>query len=110
MFRLEQVQWECKEPNNKFQPYPAEINTKLEKAQQKGDQIVEWIEEEATGNIIQWKIDLKSMKETDGKNTKDVQRRVIAEKGILGNRFNYLGAFHSFGRCNPLVIICQINE
>ena len=81
MFRPEQVQWECKEPNNQFQPYPAEINTKLEKAHQKGDQIVEWMEAEANGNIIKWKIDLKAKKETDGNITKDVQRRAIAEKG-----------------------------
>ena len=76
------VQWESKEPNNQFQPYPAEINTKLEKAFNNKEQIVEWMEEEAEGKIIRWTINLTTNKETDGKMTKDVRRRIIVEKGF----------------------------
>lgn len=76
------VQWESKEPNNQFQPYPAEINTKLEKAFNNKEQIVEWMEEEASGKIIKWTIDLNTKKETDGKMTKEVHRRIIVEKGV----------------------------
>ena len=77
-----QVQWESKEPNNQFQPYPAEINTKLEKAFNNKQQIVEWMEEEASGKIIKWTIDLNTKKETDGKMKKEVHRRIIAQKGF----------------------------
>ena len=81
------VQWESKEPNNQFQPYPAEINTKREKAFNNKEQIVEWkivewMEEEASGKIIKWTIDLNTKKETDGKMTKEVHRRIIVEKGF----------------------------
>ena len=76
------VQWESKEPNNQFQPYPAEINTKLETAFNNKEQIVEWMEEEADGKITKWTIDLKTNKETDGQITKEVHRRIIAEKGL----------------------------
>ena len=44
--------------------------------------MIEWMEEEASGDIIKWTVDLKSMKETDGKVTKEVQRRTIAERGM----------------------------
>ena len=40
------------------------------------------MEEEASGKIIKWTIDLKMKKETDGKMTKEVHRRIIAEKGF----------------------------
>ena len=42
---------------------------------------MEWLEQEANGNVTKWKIDLTTKKETDGTITKDVQRRVISEKG-----------------------------
>ena len=76
-----QVQWESKEPNNQYQPYPAEINTKLEKAHINHEDSIDWMEEEADGNITKWTIDLKAKKETDGKITKDIRRRIIADKG-----------------------------
>ena len=66
---------------------------------------MEWLEEEANRNIIKWKIDLKTNKETDGTITKDVQRRVIAEKGSFV--FNEIGAF-LLG--DSALIVIQISE
>ena len=72
------VQWECREKNSQYQAYPAEINTKLETAYQRGDLTVIWLEEE-DGNARRWTVDLAKRIETDGKVTKEVKRRVIAE-------------------------------
>ena len=88
------VQWEFKEENNQFQPYPADINIKLEKAHSSGgEKTVEWEEEDIDGNVIKCTVDLKSMKETDGPITRDVNRRVLAAKGEffrMGYAFNYM--------------------
>ena len=84
------VQWECREKNSQYQAYPAEINTKLETAHQRGELKVDWLEEE-DGNARHWTIDLAKMIETDGKLTKEVKRRVIAEGEIeLTNQVVYI--------------------
>ena len=85
LFGFVQVQWESKEKKNQFQPYPAEINTKLEKAFHQGETHLNWEEEEANGNIVKWRVDLgaKDKTETNGVITKEVHRRIIAEKGQL---------------------------
>ena len=75
---LSKVQWECKEKNSQYQAYPAEINTRLEMAYQRGEPEVNWLEEE-DGNARRWTIDLAKRIETDGNVKKEVNRRVIAE-------------------------------
>ena len=57
------------------------MNTKLEKASSNGEHTIRWKEEEADGKITEWTVDLKTETETDGKITKAVRRRMIAEKG-----------------------------
>ena len=72
------VQWECREKSSQYQAYPAEVNTKLETAYQRGEHTVIWFEEE-DGNARRWTVDLDKRIETDGKVTKEVKRRFIAE-------------------------------
>ena len=115
------VQWEFKETNNQFQPYPADINIKLEKAHSSGgENTVEWEEEDIDGNVIKCTVDLKSMKETDGRITRDVQRRVLAAKGefyrmdrafkynlmliLNGKSSSYFPAHLYYPSCNRIMI------
>ena len=76
-----QVQWEYQAPSGLYQPYPAEINSNLEKAQKAGKDHVEWEKEEPDGKVKRWMVDLKQMLETDGQTTKQIKRKVLAEKG-----------------------------
>ena len=76
-----QVQWEYEGQHNRYLPYPAEVNIKLEKARNTGKDFVEWKEEEANGNVRQWVVDLKNLVETDGNTNQKVHRRTLEEKG-----------------------------
>ena len=55
-----------------------EVNTKLERAYQKGETSVTW-EEDDKGSRKLWTININRETETDGITTKEVKRRLLAE-------------------------------
>ena len=77
------VQWEYSEAEDQFQPYPAEINTKLEKAYSNKEPSVQWWEEDYVNdnNILTYTVDFKTMEETGDQTTKKVHRKIITEEG-----------------------------
>ena len=87
-----QVQWEYREMNGQFQPYPAEINTKLEKAYSNKESSVEWEEEEEDNDdntvSVTCVVDFGRMEETGDQTVKKVHRKEISKEG-KGKHFSF---------------------
>ena len=81
------VQWEYCDSKAQFQPYPADINTKLEKAHNNNEASFEWEEEEEdndgnTVGSITCVVDFGRMEETGDQTVKKVHRKEISKEGM----------------------------